>query len=74
MFKKNYFYNIEWIDSEGQKRNTHGITKKIKKVKTSVDLVSVIIYVLVEIENEYEYETGLEFTIEKYKILAFNEV
>ena len=74
MFKKNYFYHIEWEDNEGQKRNNNGIIEKIKKVKTSVDLVSSIIPVLVEIENEFEYETGLEFTIQKYKILAFNEV
>ena len=74
MFKKNYFYNIEWIDNEGQKRNKHGIIEKIKKVKTSVDLVAARIPALVEIENEFEYETGLEFTIEKYKIVAFNEV
>ena len=74
MFKKNYFYSIEWYDNNGEKRISSGILSNIKKIKTSVDLTHAILDVIIDLEYEILKETEKEFEITKYKILNFNLV
>ena len=74
MFKKNYFYSIEWYDNNDEKRISLGILSNIKKIKTSVDLTFAILNVIVDLEYEILKETGIKFEITKYKILNFNLV
>ena len=35
MFKKNYFYSIEWYDDNNEKRISSGILSNVKKIKTN---------------------------------------
>lgn len=74
MFKKNYFYSIEWYDNNNEKRTSSGILSNIKRIKTSVDLTYAILDVIVDLEYEILKETEREFEITKYKILNFNLV
>lgn len=74
MFKKNYFYSIEWYDNNDEKRISSGILSNIKKIKTSVDLTHAILDVIIDLEYEIKKETEIEFEITKYKILNFNLV
>ena len=74
MFKKNYFYSIEWYDDNDEKRISSGILSNIKKIKTSVDLTQTILDVIIDLEYEILKETEKEFEITKYKILNFNLV
>lgn len=74
MFKKNYFYSIEWYDNNDEKRISSGIISNIKKIKTNVDLTFAILNVIVDLEYEILKETEKEFGITKYKILNFNLV
>ena len=74
MFKKNYFYSIEWYDNNDEKRISSGILSNIKKIKTSVDLTYAILDVIIDLEYEILKETEQEFQITKYKILNFNLV
>ena len=74
MFKKNYFYNIQFYDNNDEKRISLGILSNIKKIKTNDDLTRTILNVIIDLENEIFKETGIEFKITKYKILNFNLV
>ena len=74
MFKKNYFYSIQWYDDNNEKRISSGILNNVKKIKTNVDLVYTMVGVIVDLENEIFKETEKKFKITKYKILNFNLV
>ena len=74
MFKKNYFYSIEWYDNNNEKRIALGILSNIKKIKTNIDLTYAVLNVINDLEDEIFKETGIEFKITKYKILNFNLV
>lgn len=74
MFKKNYFYSIEWYDNNNEKRIALGILSNIKKIKTNIDLTYAVLNVINDLEDEIFKETGIEFKITKYKISNFNLV
>ena len=74
MFKKNYFYSIEWYDDNDEKRISSGILSNVKKIKTNVDLVYTIMGVIFDLEHEIFKETEKKFKITKFKILNFNLV
>ena len=74
MFKKNYFYSIEWYDDNDEKRISSGILSNIKKIKTNFELTQTILDVIIDLEYEILKETEKEFEITKYKILNFNLV
>ena len=72
MFKKNYFYSIEWYDNNDEKIISSGILSNIKKIKTNIDLTYAVLNVINDLEDEILKETGIEFKITKYKISNFN--
>ena len=74
MFKKNYFYSIEWYDNNDEKIISSGILSNIKKIKTNIDLTYAVLNVINDLEDEILKETGIEFKITKYKMSNCNLV
>lgn len=74
MFKKNYFYLLEYYDNNNEKKTKAGILEKTKKVKTDLDMRLALIKIITDIEEEIEKECEIEFKITNYKILNFNLV
>ena len=74
MFKKNYFYSLEYYDNNNEKQIKTGILKKIKRVKTDLDMRLALTKVIMDIEEEIEKECEIKFKITNYKILNFNLV
>ena len=74
MFKKNYFYLLEYYDNNNEKQTKAGILEKTKRVKTYLDMRLALIKIIVDIEEEIEKECEIKFKITNYKILNFNLV
>ena len=74
MFKKNYFYLLEYYDNNNEKKTKAGILEKTKRVKTELDMRLALIKIIADIEEEIEKECEIEFKITNYKILNFNLV
>lgn len=74
MFKKNYFYLLEYYDNNNEKQTKAGILEKTKRVKTDLDMRLALIKIIADIEEEIEKECEIEFKITNYKILNFNLV
>lgn len=74
MFKKNYFYLLEYYDNNNEKKTKTGILEKTKRVKTDLDMRLALIKIIADIEEEIEKECEIEFKITNYKILNFNLV
>lgn len=74
MFKKNYFYLLEYYDNNNEKQTKAGILEKTKRVKTYLDMRLALIKIIADIEEEIEKECEIKFKITKYKILNFNLV
>lgn len=74
MFKKNYFYLLEYYDNNNEKKTKAGILEKTKIVKTDLDMRLALIKIIADIEEEIEKECEIEFKITNYKILNFNLV
>lgn len=74
MFKKNYFYLLEYYDNNNEKKTKAGILEKTKRVKTDLDMRLALIKIIADIEEEIEKECEIEFKITNYKILNFNLV
>ena len=74
MFKKNYFYLLEYYDNNNEKQTKAGILEKTKRVKTYLDMMLALIKIIADIEEEIEKECEIEFKITNYKILNFNLV
>ena len=54
MFKKNYFYLLEYYDNNNEKQTKAGILEKTKRVKTYLDMRLVLIKIIADIEEEIE--------------------
>lgn len=74
MFKKNYFYSLEYYDNNNEKQTKDGILEKTKRVKTDLDMRLMLTKVIMDIEEEIKKECEIEFEITNYKILNFNLV
>ena len=74
MFKKNYFYLLEYYDNNNEKKTKAGILEKTKRVKTELDMRLALIKIIADIEEEIEKECEIKFKITNYKILNFNLV
>lgn len=74
MFKKNYFYLLEYYDNNNEKKTKTGILEKTKRVKTDLDMRLALIKIIADIEEEIEKECEIKFKITNYKILNFNLV
>ena len=74
MFKKNYFYLLEYYDNNNEKQTKAGILEKTKRVKTYLDMRLALIKIIADIEEEIEKECEIKFKITNYKILNFNLV
>ena len=74
MFKKNYFYLLEYYDNNNEKQTKAGILEKTKRVKTDLDMRLALIKIIADIEEEIEKECEIKFKITNYKILNFNLV
>ena len=74
MFKKNYFYLLEYYDNNNEKQTKAGILEKTKRVKTDLDMRLALIKIIADIEEEIEEECEIKFKITNYKILNFNLV
>lgn len=74
MFKKNYFYLLEYYDNNNEKQTKAGILEKTKRVKTDLDMRLELIKIIADIEEEIEKECEIKFKITNYKILNFNLV
>lgn len=74
MFKKNYFYLLEYYDNNNEKKTKAGILEKTKRVKTDLDMRLALIKIIADIEEEIEKECEIKFKITNYKILNFNLV
>lgn len=74
MFKKNYFYLLEYYDNNNEKQTKAGILEKTKRVKTYLDMRLALIKIITDIEEEIEKECEIKFKITNYKILNFNLV
>ena len=74
MFKKNYFYLLEYYDNNNEKQTKDGILEKTKRVKTYLDMMLALIKIIADIEEEIEKECEIKFKITNYKILNFNLV